>query len=215
MTDAQFRRRKLHGVPTAVRGQFDHELRKPASDLPVRVAEITETEDGLLRRRGDFPGGFDEVEYDRTTQMVRCMLNGAPHRTDGAAVTGVEGEDQWRSYWLHGREVSKMTVWRKMAVDPVAFDEAVKEGWEIAEDTFRDAMRQGFGEAAEALERMLELPGTDEDMRSDPDSAAFLLGQREAALRLRRQWMMAIFEGDDIEPMDVELEQLLDEARQG
>ena len=210
------RRRKLHGVPPSVRGQFDHELRAPSASLPVQtIGDIGFAEDGTLIRRGDFRGGYDELQRDPEGDVTRCLLGGAPHRTDGAAVTGFEGDQQWRSYWLFGREVSQVTHWRQVSVDPAEFDEMFTEGWENADEVFRRAMATGFGDAAEALEDMLELPPTDEDMRREPAEAAFLLGRREAALRLRREWLVAMFDGTEIRDLSHERKEILDEAAQG
>ncbi|WP_413318309.1 hypothetical protein AA0Z99_00135 [Agrococcus sp. 1P02AA] len=213
------RRRKLHGVPPSVRGQFDHELRAPSAALPVQSFGALEfLDDGTLVRRRDsetVAGGYDEIQRDADGEVTRHLLGGAPHNTDGAAVTGFEGDQQWRSYWLFGREVSQVTHWRQMSPDPAEFDAVFTEGWESAVEAFHRATGSSFGDAAGALEDMLELPPTDEDMRQGPEEATFLLGRREAALRLRRELLVAMFDGTEVRDLTHELDELLQEAAEG
>lgn len=203
----QDRRRKLHGVPKRVRGQFDFEHREPSAALSATIAaegSYVTGDDGLLRRTfdADTDGGYDTIELDPTSRRVRLLLGGAEHNTAGAAVWSWEGDERVSSWWLHGEQVDQVAVARLATGEPDVFDADFESGWEntaegamkVIDDSSDDAAAQ---DTVLRIAATLDQPVSDDEVMEDPAAAAEALGAARAARRMRKAMLQAILDGND------------------
>lgn len=144
------------------------------------AAPRQETVSHRERFRPPAPGGYDELLVT-TTGVTEYRAEGRLHRTNGAA-RFEQGESP--QYFLDGEEVDQYEVFRRMAPDPVRFDELYDEGASATISAAKEAVGDVVHLGA-LLSGVSELRPDDEYMNQAPDLAARAVGSADAAQALQ------------------------------